>query len=75
MQDAGTAGVREIFEQATRSSAHDHYNAQLFIEKDAGMYDAINRGLARTHGEICSYLNCDEQYLPGALAKVAEFLK
>ncbi len=40
---------------------------------DDGMYDAINRGLRRAQGEICAYLNCDEQYLPGTLAKVAEF--
>jgi glycosyltransferase involved in cell wall biosynthesis len=45
----------------------------LFIEPDEGMYDAINRGLRRAHGEICGYLNCDEQYLPGALAKVTRF--
>jgi glycosyltransferase involved in cell wall biosynthesis len=42
-----------------------------FIEKDNGMYDAINRGLRRASGEICAYLNCDEQYLPGALSEVA----
>jgi glycosyltransferase involved in cell wall biosynthesis len=35
------------------------------------MYDAINRGLRRATGEICAYLNCDEQYLPGALITVA----
>lgn len=43
---------------------------QSFIEKDRGMYDAVNRGLRRARGEVCAYLNCDEQYLPGALAKV-----
>jgi glycosyltransferase involved in cell wall biosynthesis len=43
------------------------------IEKDDGMYDAINRGWRRATGEICGHLNCDEQYLPGALAKVAHF--
>jgi glycosyltransferase involved in cell wall biosynthesis len=42
------------------------------IEKDQGMYDAINRGLRRAAGEILSYLNADEQYLPGALAAVGE---
>ena len=43
---------------------------RAFIEKDSGMYDAINRGLGKARGEICAYLNCDEQYLPGALARV-----
>ena len=38
-----------------------------FIEKDGGMYDAVNRGYRRAQGDILAYLNCDEQYLPGAL--------
>ncbi|HMJ89232.1 MAG TPA: glycosyltransferase family 2 protein [Candidatus Acidoferrum sp.] len=42
----------------------------VFVEKDAGMYDAINRGLRKSQGEIIAYLNCDEQYLPGALKAV-----
>lgn len=41
-------------------------------ERDRGMYDALNKGLALARGEIVSYLNCDEQYLPGALAAVKE---
>ncbi len=46
---------------------------KAFSEKDAGMYDAVNRGLKRASGEILSYLNCDEQYLPGALAAVGDY--
>lgn len=46
---------------------------RAFIEKDSGMYDAVNRGFNRAQGEILAYLNCDEQYLPGALKKVAGF--
>jgi glycosyltransferase involved in cell wall biosynthesis len=44
-------------------------------EKDAGMYDAINRGLRRASGDILSYLNCDEQYLPGALRAVGDYFE
>ncbi len=46
---------------------------RAFIEKDQGMYDAVNRGFRRAGGEVLSYLNCDEQYLPGALAAVERF--
>lgn len=35
------------------------------------MYDAINKGWSRATGDILCWLNCDEQYLPGTLAKVA----
>jgi len=46
---------------------------KAFIEKDSGMYDAVNRGFRRAQGDILAYLNCDEQYLPGALKTVADF--
>lgn len=46
---------------------------RAFIEKDDGMYDAINRGLRRARGDILAHLNSDEQYLPGALRAVADF--
>lgn len=44
-------------------------------EKDRGMYDAINKGFEKAHGEILGYLNCDEQYLPGTLAFVHEYFQ
>lgn len=48
---------------------------KAFIEKDTGMYDAVNRGLKRAGGEVLAYLNCDEQYLPGALKTVAKYFE
>ena len=48
---------------------------QACFEKDQGMYDAVNRGWRRSKGEILAYLNCDEQYLPGALRAVEEFFR
>lgn len=68
VQDAGsTDGTRDWLSSDPRVRA--------FFEKDAGMYDAINRGFNRAQGEILGYLNCDEQYLPGALQSVADFFK
>jgi glycosyltransferase involved in cell wall biosynthesis len=46
---------------------------KLYVEKDEGMYDAINRGLQHASGHIVAHLNCDEQYLPGTLSKVANY--
>jgi glycosyltransferase involved in cell wall biosynthesis len=67
IQDADTGPeLVEWVVSATRS--------QLLVEEDDGIYDALNRGFARTCGDILAWLNCDEQYLPGALAAVqAEF--
>jgi len=48
---------------------------KAFVEKDQGMYDGINRGLRRAGGEILAYLNCDEQYLPGALGAVSSYFE
>lgn len=42
-------------------------------EPDRSMYEAINRGLRRARGDVLGYLNCDEQYLPGALEKVRRY--
>jgi glycosyltransferase involved in cell wall biosynthesis len=68
VQDAGSDdGTLDWLRQDSRVKA--------FVEKDAGMYDAINRGLRRASGEILAYLNCDEQYLPGALKAVQQFFQ
>jgi len=53
---------------------HDK-RVKAFIEKDSGMYDAVNRGYRRATGDILAYLNCDEQYLPGALGVVRDFFE
>jgi len=76
VQDAGSGPELEAWgtaEMARRCG--DDRAFQLVVEKDRGMYDAINRGLRRAEGEILAYLNCDEQYLPGALAAVAHFFQ
>ena len=64
----------ETFELLHIRTAHD-YTLRIFKEKDEGMYDAINKGLKKGTGKVRAYLNCDEQYLLGALEVVQRFLQ
>lgn len=44
-------------------------------EKDSGQGEAINKGLARTKGEIIAWLNSDDYYLSGTLSTVAKIFE
>jgi glycosyltransferase involved in cell wall biosynthesis len=48
---------------------------QSIIEKDEGMYDAINKGLNAATGQYVAYLNCDEQYLSDTLSIVKNYFE
>lgn len=74
VQDAETPGAQD-FLQTHFDSLLQSKRLRLCVEKDAGMYDAVNRGYRRTTGDILAYLNCDEQYLPGALKNIQEFFE
>jgi glycosyltransferase involved in cell wall biosynthesis len=63
VQDAGS-------DDGTLDWLPEDRRVTAYVEKDAGMYDAVNRGFRRATGEIFAYINCDEQYLPGALKAV-----
>ena len=44
-------------------------------EKDAGQYDAINKGFANTGGDVMAWLNSDDKYTPWALWTVGEVFR
>lgn len=52
------------------------YGARIrwWSEPDSGPYDAINRGWARARGEVLAWLNADDTYAPGAIARAVRCL-
>jgi glycosyltransferase involved in cell wall biosynthesis len=68
IQDAGS-------DDGTLDIVRNLPGVKLHVEKDQGMYDAVNRGLRKATGEIAAYLNCDEQYLPGTLPEVLRWFQ
>jgi glycosyltransferase len=52
--------------------AHRAGLAVLVSEPDAGIYDALNKGIARATGEVVGFLHADDVYADGeVLARVA----
>ena len=58
-------------QQSAINNMQSRYRLVIYCEPDSGMYDAVNRGFRRANGAVFAYLNCDEQYLPGTLNKIA----
>lgn len=44
----------------------------IISERDNGLYDALNKGFAKSSGEIMCYLNADDLHQPNSLLCVAE---
>ena len=48
---------------------------KLIIEKDYGIYDAINKGIRVSNGEIIGILNADDYYYFNTLELVNNYFK
>jgi len=77
IQDGGSTDgtVEWLADCVAHQSSTDSYQLTFTSEADEGMYDAINKGWmqAPDDADVIAHLNCDEQYLPGALGIVADY--
>ena len=48
-------------------------NICKIIERDKGIYDAMNKGIKKAKGDIIGWLNSDDTYNPEAIKTAVEF--
>src|ERR1039458_8548100 len=61
-----TDGSRDIIERY-RSRI-----SKVVLEPDKGPVDGLNKGFGVATGEVCGYLNADDELLPGAIGKAVD---
>jgi glycosyltransferase involved in cell wall biosynthesis len=54
---------------------YESHLAYWISEPDRGQVHAINKGIARSTGEVVAFLNSDDMYLPGSLMAVGEHFR
>lgn len=65
-----TDGTLEIIQKYENT-----YSMRWVSGKDNGMYDAINKGFAMAKGDIYSWINADDFYMPWALSTVSKAME
>lgn len=54
---------------------YEYYIADWISEKDDGIYDAMNKGIEKSTGEIIAFLNSDDWYEEDTLMKVRRYFE
>lgn len=75
VQDGGSVNFDEFVASYQGKEEGAHYALRFYSESDSGMYQAINRAMAKGTGDVLAWLNSDEQYLPDALEKVGAYFE
>ena len=67
---ASTDGTLDIIKRYASSDSRIKY----ISEPDGGIYEAMNKGISMSTGEVVALLNSDDYYEPNALESVANYI-
>src|SRR5699024_8993212 len=67
-----TDNTVKIAESYKEKFSKKNYSYKIISEKDQGIYEAMNKGIKITTGEIVGMINSDDWYELDAVEKVAE---
>jgi glycosyltransferase involved in cell wall biosynthesis len=70
----GTVKTLKKYElRVTSNELRKHRIFTWISKKDKGQADAINKGMKKAHGDIVTYINSDDYYLPHAIKTVVSY--
>jgi glycosyltransferase involved in cell wall biosynthesis len=79
IEDGGsTDDTLECIERVLRDyegSDYENVNAEVVSEPDAGMYDALGKGLSHARGDVIAYLNAGDYYSPHCFDVVLDVME
>lgn len=67
-----TVQIAESYREQFRNKGYQYI---IISEKDQGMYDAINKGIRLSNGELMGNVNSDDYYEPEAVEKMVDFYR
>ena len=67
-----TDNTLKIAEEYRPAFEERGYEYRIFSESDHGIYDAMNKGIIRSTGELVGIINGDDWYEPDAVEKMAK---
>ena len=70
-----TDNTLKIAEEYRPAFEERGYEYRIFSESDHGIYDAMNKGIIRSTGELVGIINGDDWYEPDAVEKMAKKYK
>ncbi len=72
MSRDGTVKVAEAYQKRFQERGFAY---RIVSEADGGMYDAINKGIRLSHGQVVGNINSDDWYEPYAVERAVAFME